>query len=109
MLQSRAIFSRHAKKLTGFNPIRVSGKVGQIIGLLSREFLVLVGLAALIAWPIAFLAMNLWLRGFAYKTGLHPWVFIGSAFAALSIAFLTVSGQAFRASTAKPVDSLKYE
>jgi putative ABC transport system permease protein len=83
--------------------------IGQLVGRLSREFLVMVGAAALVAWPIAYVAMSSWLRGFAYRTNLHPWIFVGAGLAALAIAFLTVSYQALRAASANPVDSLKYE
>jgi putative ABC transport system permease protein len=82
---------------------------GEMVGLLSRDFLKLVGLAALVAWPIAYFAMNAWLREFAYRTPIRPWPFIFSGLAALAIAFLTVSFQAVRAAWANPADSLKYE
>jgi len=87
----------------------LGASVGAVAGLLCREFLKLVGLAALIAWPIAYFAMTVWLRGFAYRTGLSPWTFLGSGLAALTIAFLTVGYQAIRAASGNPVDSLKYE
>jgi len=96
------------KKEIGVRKV-LGSSVGQVIGLLSREFLKLVGLAALIAWPIAYFAMSTWLRGFAYRTGLSLWTFLGSAAAALSIAFVAVGYQAYRAGSANPMDSLKYE
>jgi len=96
------------KKEIGIRKV-LGASIGQVVGLLSREFLLLVGLASFIAWPIAYFAMNFWLRGFAYQTKIHPWTFIGSGLAALAIAFLTVSYQAVRAASANPVDSLKYE
>jgi putative ABC transport system permease protein len=96
------------KKEIGIRKV-LGASVGQVVGLLSREFLILVGLAALVAWPIAYFAMSLWLRGFAYRTSIHPWTFLGSGLAALAIAFLTVSYQAVLAASADPVDSLKYE
>jgi putative ABC transport system permease protein len=96
------------KKEIGIRKV-LGASVSQVVGLLSREFLILVGLAVLVAWPIAYFAMNAWLRGFAYRTSIYPWTFVGSGLAALAIAFLTVSFQAIRAATADPVDSLKYE
>jgi putative ABC transport system permease protein len=96
------------KKEIGIRRV-LGASLGQVVWLLSREFLVLVGLAALVAWPIAYSAMSFWLRGFAYRTTIQPWAFIGSALAALAIAFLTVSYQAARAASANPVESLKYE
>jgi len=82
---------------------------GEMVGLLSGEFLRLVGLAALVAWPVAYFAMSAWLREFAYRTPIRPWPFLFSGLAALAIAFLTVSFQAVRAAWANPADSLKYE
>ncbi|MBU1338941.1 MAG: hypothetical protein KKD56_07740 [Acidobacteria bacterium] len=57
------------------------------------------------AWYI----MSRWLQNYAYNTGLNPLIFIGAAAAALMIALLTISFQAFRAAAADPVDSLRYE
>ena len=73
------------------------------------EFLKLVALATLLAWPAAYLAMGAWLKNFAYRTDLNPWTFLASGLAALAISFLTVGMQAFRAASSNPVNSLKYE
>jgi len=96
------------KKEVGIRKV-LGASIGEVVGLLSAQFLKLVGLAALIAWPIAYLGMSIWLRGFAYRTPISPWTFVFSGLAALAIAFLTVSYQAVRAASANPVDSLKYE
>jgi putative ABC transport system permease protein len=103
-----SFLAEQRKKEIGIRKV-LGASVGAVVGLLSREFLKLVGLAALIAWPIAYFAMTIWLRGFAYRTSLRPWTFLGSSLAALAIAFLTVGYQAIRAASANPVDSLKYE
>ena len=76
---------------------------------LSREFLGLVLVAGIIAWPVAYFAMSRWLREFAYRIGLTAWPFLLAAAAALVFAFLTVSTQTFRAAAANPVDTLRYE
>jgi putative ABC transport system permease protein len=76
---------------------------------LGREFVVLVLLANVIAWPAAYYAMSRWLRGFAYRIGLGPGVFILAALGALVVALLTVATQTLRAASANPVDSLRYE
>jgi len=81
--------------------------VGQIVKLLSSGFISLVGLAVLIAWPIAFFAMRLWLQEFAFRTPIGPWTFLSTGMAVLTIAFLTVSWQAVRAARANPADTLK--
>ncbi|MBN1273000.1 MAG: ABC transporter permease [Candidatus Aminicenantes bacterium] len=83
--------------------------IPEVVILLSKELLVLVGAAVLIAWPVAYFAMNSWLRNFPFRAGLNPWIFIVSGFAALAIAFLTVSFQAVKAASAHPADSLRYE
>lgn len=83
--------------------------VSNIVFILSKEFAKWVLLANIIAWPVAYLAMNNWLQNFAYKTEIGFWVFVLSGCLALFIALLTVSSQAIRAATANPIEALKYE
>ncbi|MXZ10292.1 MAG: FtsX-like permease family protein [Gemmatimonadetes bacterium] len=80
-----------------------------LVMLLSREFMLLILLANLIAWPIAYYLMRDWLSGFAYQTDLNVLPFIASAIMALIIAFGTVSMQAIRAARSNPIDALRYE
>ncbi len=80
-----------------------------LVMLLSREFIFLVLLANLIAWPIAYYLMRDWLSGFAYQTDLNVLPFVASAIMALIIAFGTVSMQAIRAARSNPIDALRYE
>jgi putative ABC transport system permease protein len=80
-----------------------------IVGLLSKDFVKLVLIANLIAWPIAYFAMNIWLQDFAYRIEIGWWLFAAAAGAALLIALLTVSAQAIKAALANPVESLRYE
>jgi putative ABC transport system permease protein len=87
----------------------LGASVQGILMLLSREFTRWVLLANLVAWPVAYYAMNKWLQGFAYKVDITPWVFIGSGLIALMIAMLTVGFHTIKAATANPVDSLRYE
>ncbi len=82
---------------------------GQIVFLLSKEFVVLVMLANLVAWPIAYWAMHNWLQEFAYRTSLRWDVFIMGGIAALLISLVTVSFQAVKAALANPVEALRYE
>jgi hypothetical protein len=77
--------------------------------LLCREFLLLVGVAVLIAWPVTGWIMDRWLDDFAYRTALRPEIFILAGGVALVIALLTVSSQAWRAARTNPVDALRYE
>jgi putative ABC transport system permease protein len=83
--------------------------VSEITLLLEFEFVKWVAIATLIAWPMAYYAMQRWLQGFAYRTGIGIGLFLLSSLSVLLIAVLTVSFQTVRAARANPVDSLKYE
>ncbi len=87
----------------------VGASVGQIVGLLCKEFIILVLIANVIAWPVAWYAMNRWLENFAYRIDLGLGTFILAGLLALVIALATVSYQAIKAATANPVDALRYE
>lgn len=80
-----------------------------IVRLLSMDFIKLVLIANLIAWPVAYYAMHQWLQDFAYRIELTLWVFALAGGAALLIALLTVSFQAVKAATANPVEALRHE
>jgi len=82
---------------------------GNIIGMLSKDFLRLVTLSALVAFPLAWLGMHSWLQGFAYRVDLRWWVFILAWLISLIITMLTISIQAFRAARANPVKTLRSE
>ena len=87
----------------------MGGSVFSIVLLLTTGFSKLVLLANLIAWPVAYLAMNRWLEQFAYRIDLTPLIFIGSGLIALCIAWVAVGGTAAKAASAKPVLALRYE
>ena len=87
----------------------LGASVSGIVCLLSKDFLKLVLIANLIAWPIAYYAMNQWLQSFAYRINLGIGTFILSGLIALLIAILTVSYQAIKAARANPVEALRYE
>jgi putative ABC transport system permease protein len=80
-----------------------------IVALMCREFLVLIGLANLIAWPVAYFAVHDWLNNFAYRTPIPAVFFIGALAASLAIGLMTVIYKAVRAASANPVDALKHE
>jgi putative ABC transport system permease protein len=80
-----------------------------IVGLLSKNFLVLVMIASLIAFPIAWWTMNSWLKDFPYRVNISWWIFGIAIIAALAIALITVSFQAIKAAIANPVKSLRTE
>lgn len=83
--------------------------VANIVGLLSRDFLYLVGIALLIALPLSWYFMSQWLEDFAFRIKLEWWLFALAAVLALGIAFLTVSFQSIKAALANPVKSLRNE
>ncbi len=87
----------------------LGASVGSIAGMLSKDFLKLVIISWLIAFPIAWYAMNKWLQDFAYRISISWWVFAGAGIFALIIALLTISSQAIRAATANPAKSIKSE
>lgn len=87
----------------------LGAKVSHVLALLSKDFLKLVLLANIFAWPAAWFAMNLWLQDFAYRIEIGWWVFALSGSLALLIALLTVSWQAIRAALSNPVEALRYE
>ena len=87
----------------------LGARVTSIVGLLSRDFTMLVGISALIAFPIAWWAMYKWLETFAYRTEISWWIFLVAGAVALAIALLTVSIQTIRAALANPIKSLRSE
>jgi putative ABC transport system permease protein len=87
----------------------LGASVVSIAGLLSKDFVKLVLAANLVAWPIAYFAMNRWLQDFAYRVNIGWWVFALAGGIAVLIALLTVSLQAIRAALANPVEALRYE
>jgi putative ABC transport system permease protein len=83
--------------------------VFNIITLLSRNFISLVFIASLLAFPIAWWAMNNWLKDFPYRVTISWWIFPVAMGAALIIALITVSFQSIKAARANPVKSLRTE
>ena len=87
----------------------LGANISGIVGLLSKDFLKLVAFAALMAFPVAWYAMNNWLKDFAYRVNIQWWVFLLAGIIAALIAFVTVSFQAIKAAVANPVKSLRTE
>ena len=80
-----------------------------MVKILNSEFIKLVLIANIFAWPIAYYFMNKWLLNFAYKIELHAWTFLLVGIVTILIAFITISFQAIKAATANPVKSLNVE
>lgn len=87
----------------------LGASIGGIVMMLSKDFVKLVVIASIIAFPVAWFMMNKWLQGFAYRVDLSWWVFVLAAGIALIIAMVTVSLQAVKAALANPVKSLRTE
>jgi putative ABC transport system permease protein len=87
----------------------LGASVPDIIVLLSREFTKWVLAANLIAWPVAYYAMNRWLQNFAYRISISLWMFFLAASLTFVISLFTVSFQAVRAAVSNPVKALRYE
>jgi len=87
----------------------LGANVNTVVALLSRHFLLLVLLANLLAWPIAWLVVRRWLEDYAYRIPVSLWVFAAAGVLALGIALATVSILAMRAALANPVKSLRTE
>jgi putative ABC transport system permease protein len=80
-----------------------------LAGLLSKEFLKLVALSCILAFPISWWAMNNWLQDYQYRTTIHWWIFAIAGIVSLTIALITVSFQAIKVAITNPINSLRSE
>jgi putative ABC transport system permease protein len=96
------------KKEIGVRKV-LGASIQSVVTLLSKEFVKLVFIAAIIAFPIAWWTMHKWLQDFAYRINIEWWVFALAMILALFIAIFTISTQAIRAAIANPVESLRTE
>lgn len=87
----------------------LGASAGSIVSLLSKDFLILVFIAFMIAIPIAWYFMNRWLEDFAYRIDIGWWAFVVAGFISILIALITVSFQSVRAALANPINSLRTE
>jgi len=87
----------------------LGASITSILFLTTKQFVVLVLFANMVAWPLAYYFMNKWLQDFAYKINIGIETFIVAAVVTIVIAFLTVSFQAIKAAVTNPVKSLRYE
>lgn len=89
---------------------RVNGaNIVEILMMLNKDFIRWVGIAFLIASPVAWFIMKNWLENFSYRTSLSWWIFVLAGMLALIIAILTVSWQSWKTATRNPVEALRYE
>ena len=87
----------------------LGASISNVALILSKDFLILVIVSNVIAFPVAYYFMNKWLQDFAYRIDISWWIFALSGGIALVIAMATVSFQAIKAAIANPVESLRYE
>ncbi|HUF08370.1 MAG TPA: FtsX-like permease family protein [Rhodothermales bacterium] len=85
----------------------LSASVSSILALLSRQLLLLVVAANVVAWPLAYLFANRWLEDFAYRISVSPWTFAAAGVVAIAVAALTMWMQTYRAATSNPVDVIR--
>jgi putative ABC transport system permease protein len=104
---SAFIISQRVKEI-GVRKV-LGASVGQIVGMISNDFLRLVAIASLVAFPVAWFVMHRWLDDFAYRTSMPWWVFLVAGMLAGCIALVTISFQAIRAAQANPAKSLRTE
>jgi len=87
----------------------LGASASSLFTLLSRDYIILVSIAFVVASPLAWWAMHNWLQNFAYQTNIPWWVFAIAGVTALLIALLTISFQALKSALANPVKSLRSE
>ena len=87
----------------------MGASISSLIVLVSKQFLKLVIISCVFAWPLAYYLMKNWLENYAYKIDLNIWIFIISGIILFIITFLTILFQSIKAARTNPVDSLKYE
>jgi len=101
------VTTRRTKEI-GVRKVLGASAMGVLV-LLSREFTLLVGVAAVVAFPVAWLIMNRWLEGFAYRTEMSWWIFAAAGVLAIVIAWVTVGYQALRAARLNPAEAIRHE
>lgn len=87
----------------------LGSSLGDILFLLNKDFLRLILMANLLAWPISWILMNNWLKNFPYHVDLSWSTFVFSGLLTILVTLITVSSQTLKASLANPSDSLRYE
>jgi ABC-type antimicrobial peptide transport system permease subunit len=87
----------------------LGASVTGITTLLSKDFMVLVVISCLIAFPVAWWAMHNWLQNYQYRIEISWWIFVTAGIAAMLISLLTISFQSIKAALANPVNSLRNE
>lgn len=87
----------------------IGAKEFNVMYLLSKDYIIWITIAFIIASPVSYYFMNLWLKNFVYKTDLSWWIFAVSGLLVVFLAVLTVSWQSFQAARRNPIEALRYE
>jgi putative ABC transport system permease protein len=87
----------------------LGASVSTLVTMLSKDFIKLVFISIIIATPLAWLVMNKWLQGYAYRQNIQWWVLVIAGVGAIFIALVTISAQSFKAAIANPAETLKSE
>lgn len=87
----------------------LGASVSTIVRIFSTEFTKLVIISNILAWPLAYFAMNKWLENFAYHTSLKWWMYALGAALSITVVVITISYQSLKAATKNPAESLRYE
>ncbi len=103
-----ALLTQQRFKEIGIRKV-LGASVSQILQLISKDFLVLIGLAILLATPLTWYILKNWLNDFAYQISFPWWVTLVSGLAVMLIAFVTISVQSMRAARSNPVDAIRDE
>ncbi len=103
-----AILSIRRTKEIGIRKV-LGASIAKIVGLVSKQFLVLVALACLVSFPLAFMIMKKWLNSFVYRIEIEPVLFLLTGLLSILVAFLTVFYQSMKAALANPVEALRCE
>ena len=106
LLGLASFVTEQRKKELGIRKVQ-GASVKSIVQLVSGEFMILVIVSNVIAWPVAYFFMNKWLTSFAYRIDISLWTFILAGVLAFLIALLTVGFQAIKAAVANPVKSIE--
>jgi ABC-type antimicrobial peptide transport system permease subunit len=87
----------------------LGASVSSIVRYISKEFVLLVIIANIVMWPLAYFILSRWLESYAYRVNIAWWLFAFTGFAVLMVSLLTICWQIIRAAMANPVNSLRYE
>jgi putative ABC transport system permease protein len=87
----------------------LGASVRQVVALLGRDFMVLVGISCVIATPVAYYFLHQWLQGYYYRISIGPWVFLMAAVLAVVVTAGTISFQSVKAALMNPVSALRSE